>query len=98
MSASFKLLTAASATGAGVDVTEPGEYVFSAAGTFGGASVGLSMLGPDGLTWIPLKDSAGVMALTSADAVIVSLPVGTYRGTITGGAGVSMHASLAKVT
>ena len=91
------LLSAASATGSAVPVAFGGDYCFAAAGTFGGTSVGLQMLGPDGSTWIALHDSAGAIALTESGAVIVSLPAGLYRASITGGSGVSISASLRSV-
>lgn len=88
------LLVAAAATGSTVTVETPGDWCFSVAGTFGGATIGLQKLGPDGTTWISLKDSAGAIALTSADALVVSLAAGSYRATVTGGTGVSVSASL----
>lgn len=92
-----RLISAASATGAAVPVAFGGDYCFAAAGTFGGCTVGLDMLGPDGVTWIAVRDSSGAIALTSAGAVIVSIPAGSYRASITGGSGVSMSASLRSV-
>lgn len=93
-SITHSLLAAASATGAGVAVGTPGDWCFTGFGTFGGASLGLDKLASDGTTWIALKDSAGAIALTAADTVIVSLAAGTYRARITGGSGVSITASL----
>ena len=92
-----RLLSASSATGASTPIAFGGDYCFAAAGTFGGTTVGLDMLGPDGATWIAVRDSAGAIALTAAGAVIVSLPAGSYRASITGGAGVSMSATLRSV-
>lgn len=91
------LLSAASATGAAVNVQLGGEYCFDVAGTFGGTTVGLQMLGPDGTTWISIRDADGAIALTEARAVFVLLPAGQYRATITGGTGVSMNARLRSV-
>lgn len=98
MSDTYKLLAAAASNGAAMDVSSRGNFVFSVAGLFGGASVGLQMLGPDGVTWITLKDHVGAIALTSADAIFVSLPIGTYRATVTGGTGVSLFAQLARAS
>jgi len=99
MSERYTLLSAASATGAGVSINSPASNcIFSVAGTFGGASVGLQMLGPDGVTWITLKDQVGAIEFTSADAIFVSLPIGTYRATVTGGTGVSLYAQLARAS
>lgn len=96
MSASLKLLTAATATGASVDVTVPGDYVFSVVGTFGGATVGIQMLGPNGITWITLNDASGAISFSDAGAIGLTLPIGSYRATIVGGSGVSIHAKLAR--
>lgn len=97
MQQNITLLSAASATGSAVNVQLGGSYVFDAAGTFGGTTVGLQMLGPDGSTWIDIEDEGGAIALTSAGAVYLSIPAGSYRVTITGGSGVSMSARLRSV-
>lgn len=97
MQRSAILLSAASATGPSTHVAIGDDYCFDAAGTFGGATVGLEMLGADGATWIAVRDSAGPVAFTAAGAVIVALPAGQYRATITGGTGVSIHARLRNV-
>lgn len=89
-----RLLSASTATGAAVPIAFGGDYCFAAAGTFGGCAVGLEMLGPDGATWIAVTDSTGAIIMTAASAIIVSIPAGSYRATITGGSGVSMHATL----
>lgn len=91
------LLSAASATSGSIRVDFDGEWLFDVAGTFGGATVGLQLLGPDGSTWIDVRDSAGALAFTAAGAVVVSLPVGQYRATVTGGTGVSVSARLRSV-
>jgi len=94
----FTLLSAGAATGAAVPMHLAGDYIFSVAGTFGGATVGIDMLGPDGSTWIALNDASGAIAITAAGAIGVSLPIGSYRASITGGAGVSVYAVLARAT
>lgn len=91
------LLSAASATGAPQVLQRGTDFCFAVNGTFGGATVGLQMLGPDGVNYIGIKDGAGAIAFTAADATIVSLPAGTYRATITGGAGVSVFATLRSI-
>lgn len=91
------LLIAASATGASTRVDFDGDYLFDVAGTFGGATVGLQLLGPGGSTWIDVRDGTGVLAFTSAGAVLVSLPAGTVRAMITGGTGVALSARLRSV-
>lgn len=97
MQINASLLSAASATGAGIVIAYGGDYCFDAAGTFGGCTVGLQMLGADGATWIAVKGSSGAISFSAADALIVSIPNGTYRATITGGTGVSVSARLRSV-
>lgn len=65
MSDTYKLLAAAASNGAVMDVSSRGDFVFSVAGLFGGASVGLQMLGFGGVTWITLKDQVGAIAVTA---------------------------------
>lgn len=91
------LLNAASATGAAQKIQVSGQYCLAVAGTFGGATVGLQMLGPDNSTWINVEDGAGVLGITSARATMVYIPDGEYRATITGGTGVSISATLKRV-
>lgn len=98
MPRSLTLLSAASVTGAAVPCQFPGRYCFAVAGTFGGATVGLAMLGPDGATWIDIEGEAGPIAITAARALAVLLPPGSYKATVAGGTGVSVSASLARVT
>ena len=93
----IRLLNAASVTGAASPIAFGGDYCFDAAGTFGGATVGLQMLGADNVTWIDVRDGAGAVAFTAAGAVIVSLPAGQYRATITGGSTISLFARLRSV-
>lgn len=67
-----------------------GRGVFTAAGTFGGTSVTLEYLGPNGTTWLPVKamDSAGVqttVALTDSGMIVFELPPGRIRAVATGG-------------
>jgi hypothetical protein len=97
MQQNITLLSAASATGSAVSLQLGGEYCFDAAGTFGGCTVGLQMLGADGTTWLSIRDADGAIGLTEARAVFVTLPAGSYRATITGGSGVSMNARLRNV-
>lgn len=67
-----------------------GVYCFAANGTFGGATVTLEMLGPDGVNYITVTGTA----LTAAGAVNVELPAGRYRAAVSGGVGASLHATL----
>lgn len=91
------LLSAAAATGTPLTLQKGGDFCFAVNGTFGGTTVSLQMLGPDNLNYITIKDTAGAIAITAADAVVVSIPAGTYRATITGGTGVSVSAFLRSI-
>lgn len=89
--ATYQLLTNASATGSPVTGVVSGEYIFGVAGTFGGATVGLSYLGPDGVTYIALPDTD----LTAAGAVVVRVGAGaTIKATVTGGTPSGLYANL----
>lgn len=57
-----------------------GTAILSAVGTFGSVSIQLQMMGPDGVTWCNVGS-----AITSAQAVSVSLPAGYVRVTLTSG-------------
>lgn len=91
------LLSEASETGSAASVGFGGDYVFAVAGTFGAGTVGLEMLGPDGATWIAIRDLDGAVALTAAGATYVSIPAGSYRATITGATGASLYATLRSI-
>lgn len=89
--ATYQLLVDAGADGDPVTDIVAGDYIFAAAGTFGGATVALSYLGPDGATYIPLTDTE----LTSAGAVTVRIGQGaTVKATVTGGAPSGLYANL----
>lgn len=51
-----------------------GKYGVAAAGTFGGGSVALQILLPDGSTWVP-----AFTAFTAAGFSVIDLPPGQYR-------------------
>lgn len=91
------LLSGSSATGSSQVSALSGRYCFAVAGTFGGATVGLQMLGPDDATWINVEDDSGSLAITSARAVAVLLPAGRFRASITGGSGASLYANLQRM-
>lgn len=79
--ANFKLLENASATGSGVRVLLKGTYVWSAVGTFSGATLTLQVLGPDGVTYITTAAT-----LTAAGTAELRVGAGsTVRVLITGG-------------
>ena len=54
-----------------------GRGVFAAVATFGGGSVRLQLLGPDGSTWID------VATLTAAGVTAFELPPGRIRAAVT---------------
>jgi hypothetical protein len=86
--AALTLLTAASATGAGV-AWPGGAGVMFVGGTFGGATAALQW-SDDGSTWWAL--GAGY-SLTAAGLIQFNLPSGQIRASITGGSGVSLNAT-----
>lgn len=84
------LLDNASATGNPVR-WNGGRGVFSAVGTFGGGSVTLQYLGPDGSTWI-----TAATALTAAGLVAFELPPGQIRAAVVTATGVYARADESK--
>lgn len=82
MSWSVRLLDNGSATGAaGKWAGGPG--VFTVTGVFGGATVKLQQLGPDGATWLDV--SGGNADLTAPGQGGFVLPEGQVRAAVTGG-------------
>jgi hypothetical protein len=75
-----QLLTNASATGSAVQ-WGGGQGLFSAAGTFSGATVKLQYLGPDGSTYL---DVGPDVTLTAAGMGLFCLPPGMIRASVTG--------------
>lgn len=61
-----------------------GAGVFTVTGTFGGATVKLQQLGPDGTTWLDI--AGGDVTLTAAGQGGFVLPAGAIRAAVTGGA------------
>lgn len=86
-----ELLTAASSTGAG-RTWNGGAGAFMVAGTLGGATVSLQVLGPDGATWIAVGDEA---SFDSAGICGFSLPPGQIRAAVSGGSPSGLYASAA---
>ena len=84
------LLSNASATGAAAQWSG-GRGVFSVAATFGGGSVTLQYLGPDGSTWL-----TGATALTAAGLVAFELPPGQIRAAVVTATGVYANADQSK--
>lgn len=72
--------------GAGLGVDYPGGIgKLMASATFGGGSIALQMLGPDGSTWLPVDQYAQATAasLTAAGMVTFIAPAGRIRALIT---------------
>lgn len=88
MSQRIDLLDNASATG-GQKTWDGGEGAFLVAGTLGGATVTLQILGPDGTTWMDVGEDA---ALTAAGAVGFSLPPGQIRAKVASGSPSGLYA------
>lgn len=88
-----ELLSNASATGSGKN-WPGGEGAFLVAGTFGGATVTLQVLGPDGSTWLDVGADA---ALTAAGAVGFTLPPGTIRAAVASGSPSGLYALAVRV-
>jgi hypothetical protein len=95
-SATINLLSNADATGAQVILGIGGVYQFTAAGTFGGATVSLQILGPDAVTWF----NAGTDAvLTAAGGCIVELGNDSVvRAAVTGGSPSGLFSRLRAVS
>lgn len=89
---SVDLLVNASATGA-AQYWASGKGVLSVVGTFGGATLQLQMLGPDGSTWI----NVATASFTANGAIVVELPPSRLRMTVTGGTPSALFASIQSV-
>lgn len=89
-----QLLSNASATGAEAQ-WGGGLGVFSAAGTFGGATITLQFLGPDESTWI---DVGAETTFTAPGGAVFVLPPTKIRAEVSGGppSGMYAQAELAK--
>lgn len=82
------LITNGNATGS--DYTWPGgRGMFTVAGTFGGATVKLQFLGPDGSTYI---DAGAYTTLTAAGGGNFDLPQGKVRAAVSGGSPSGIYA------
>lgn len=90
---SIQLLSAVVAPGNGANqlVSYGGSYVLMVAGTFGGTSHKLQILGPDAVTFIDVPNTT----FAAAGYVSIDIPAGaTVRSVLTGGASISMNATL----
>lgn len=91
--ASVVLLSNESATG-GSKPWPGGRGTFSVAGTFGGATATLEMLGPDGATWFAVGTDT---TKTQAGAGNFDLPPCLLRVALTGGTPSGMYARADRV-
>jgi hypothetical protein len=91
----YSLASSASATGAAVAI-QGGTYVFIASGTVGGATISLQAQMPDGFWCDVAMYDASIVKTTALPYVMtgIKLPAGSVRAAVTGGAGVSLNASL----
>lgn len=85
--------TGGSATGPLVDCPG-GVMVVSVCGTFGGASIALNVLGPDGVTMIP---AGAATTFTAAGMGVVYLAPCQIQMIVTGGPPSGIFASIARV-
>lgn len=83
------LLSNASATGTG-KTWSGGPGIFKVAGTFGGATVALQALGPDGVTWFDVGTDT---TKTAAGGGQFTLDPGPIRAAVTGGAPSGLYAT-----
>lgn len=93
LSAAVDLLQGASATGPAV--TWPGgKGMLTAAGTFGGCTLVLQILGPDDSTWLAVNAAT---SLSAPGAGVFDLPQGQIRAAVSGGTPGSLYARAARV-
>lgn len=85
----LELLINASATGSAI-FWPGGTGTFSVAGTFGGATVTLQFLGPDGSTWIAAGSDT---TLTAAGGGNFTLASGNIRVSVSGGSPSGLYAT-----
>ena len=83
-----QLLSNASATGSAAQ-WGGGYGVFTVAGTFGGATITLQFLGPDGTTWTTMGTET---TLTAAGGGMFAYPPGQIRAAVSGGPPSGMYA------
>ena len=81
------------ATGAQFDCPG-GICLFAVVGTFGGATIALNILGPDGATMIPAGTNT---TLTAPGAGIAYLAPGIVQAVVTGGPPSGIFATLSRV-
>lgn len=93
LAAHVSLLTNANAS-SGQTFWMGGMGIFSVVGTFGGATVSLQFLGPDGAT---LVTAGGNTTLTAPGAGVFYLPPCQIQATVTGGSPSALYAAADRV-
>jgi len=71
-----------------------GRGSFVAAGTFGGATVKLQMLGPDGATWLDVDSTTSV---TAVGHVVFEAGAGQLRALVSGGSPSGLYAKAVRI-
>ena len=92
---SYSLAVSASATGSSIAI-KGGEYMFFVEGTAGGSTLSLQIISPNG-TWVDVQVFTGAIVKFTTlpgNQTGITLPAGYVRLAVTGGAGVSVTASL----
>lgn len=85
---------AAAGNGAAQTVSVGGSYMYQMAGTFGGTSGKLQMLGPDGTTFVDIPGTT----LAASGMAKIDIPAGMQvRAVLTGGTPSAMYSSLGLV-
>ncbi len=93
MATKVTLLDNASATGSAASWTG-GRGFFSGVGTFGGGTITLQILGPDGTTYVPVTSPEGTaIALTAAGGIWFVAPAGSLRAAVSGGTPSALYAN-----
>lgn len=73
---------------------QAGRYAYAVDRTFSGATITLSMLGPDGSSYISVGSDA---ALTAEGAVLVELPDAVMKAIVSGGPPSAIYATLRRI-
>lgn len=87
------LLSNASATGSAVQ-WGGGSGMFSCVGTFGGATVTLQFMGPDGATWVAMGPDT---TLAADGGGLFTCAPGQIRAAVSGGAPSGLYANAEQV-
>jgi hypothetical protein len=93
MAQKLTLLSNASATGAAA-LWAGGRGQFKALGSFGGSTVTLQVLGPDGATWQAVGEDA---TLDAAGVANFECPPGQLRAAVAGGSPSGLYAEAASL-